>query len=127
MLAKIGAWMQAAQLVGVIGTSAGMIQAFNELGTHGVADSGKLSAAISWALHWGMISTCIAVIGLVLVVIAATVYRYRAPWFFWFLCLYGTLILAHLLPFGLFCLIYALMHRHEFEPASKTTPHITMQ
>jgi len=58
----------------------------------------------------------VAVIGLLLVIIAATRYRYRANWFFWFLCIYGAaMIMSYMLPFGLFFLIYAIMKKNEFD------------
>ena len=50
------------------------------------------------------------------VIIAATHYRYRAQWFFWFLCIYGAaMCISYMLPFGVCFLLFALLKRKEFD------------
>ena len=39
-------------------------------------------------------------------------FRYRAEWFFWFLIIYGILLVGT--PFGIFFLVYCLVYRREF-------------
>ena len=67
-----------------------------------------------WALGF-------AILTLVLFIVAITRLRYRRNWAFWFSCIYGACLtcLAPLgTPFGLFLLIYALIHRQEFVPST---------
>jgi lipid-A-disaccharide synthase-like uncharacterized protein len=57
----------------------------------------------------------VSFVGLILVTIAVTACRYRAVWMFWFLCIYGGLmIFSYFVPFGLFFLIFALVKKDEF-------------
>ncbi len=126
-IAKLGAWLQLAQFVGfAIGfarTVPGMMKAFHELGTAGPGDPALLSAAIGEILIAVLVAAsggiALSLIGILLVLIAITVCRYRAKWMFWFLCIYGGLmifILWYFLPFGLFFLIFALVKKDEFLP-----------
>lgn len=72
-------------------------------------------AAMEHAANYMFAGIGIAILGLVFVILSATVYRYRAAWLFWFMCLYGgAMILSYLLPFGLFLVIYALRKKKEF-------------
>jgi hypothetical protein len=121
LLAKIGAWMQMAQLVGAISTAVAMGREFENLSSSGVGDPSILSAAVGEALIWTIPGIGLAVIGMILVIIAATTYQYRARWLFWFLCLYGSMmIFSYMPPFGLFSVIYALAKRREFFPNSQS-------
>ena len=114
-IAKLGAWLQLAQLIGLAGTVTGMMKAFRELGTTGTSDPAKLSGAISEVLVTAAGGIAVSFIGILLVLIAITACRYRAVWMFWFLCLYGGLmIFSYFFPFGLFFLIYALVKKNEF-------------
>lgn len=64
---------------------------------------------------------CSSSFSLMLFIFAITRLRYRRKWVFWFSCIYGG-CLACLVPlgtpFGLFPLIYALIHRREFVPST---------
>lgn len=114
-IAKLGAWLQLAQLIGLGGTIMGMMKAFRVLGTSGTADPAKLSGEIGEVLITTFIGMAVALIGVILVIIAITACRYRAVWMFWFLCIYGGLMtFSHFFPFGLFFLIFALVKKDEF-------------
>ncbi len=114
-IAKLGAWLQLAQVIGLAGTVAGMMKAFQVLGTSGTADPAKLSGAIGEVLWTTFAGIAIAFVGLILVLIAITACRYRAVWMFWFLCIYGGLmIFSYFFPFGLLFLIFALVKKDEF-------------
>ncbi len=114
-IAKLGVWLQLAQVIGLAGTVTGMMKAFQVLGTAGTADPAKLSKAIGEVLVSAAGGIAVSFIGLILVIIAITACRYRAVWMFWFLCIYGGLmIFSYFVPFGLFFLIYALVKKEEF-------------
>jgi len=70
LLAKVGAWMQIAFVIGLIGTIRGMMKAFETLGTNGVGDPAKLSAAIGEVLITTFIGSVFSMIGCVLLGIA---------------------------------------------------------
>jgi len=121
-IAKLGAWLQLAQVIGFGGTVIGMMKAFQVLGTSGTADPAKLSGAIGEVLTSTFIGIAVALIGVILVIIAVTACRYRAAWMFWFLCVYGGLmIFSYFFPFGLFFLIFALVKKAEFLPPQSAT------
>jgi biopolymer transport protein ExbB/TolQ len=79
-LAIIGAWMQIAPLIGVIGTVIGMKGAFAELGKNGASDVGALSGHIGEVLVWTVIGLSIAAVGAVLLAIAVIGMKYRRTW-----------------------------------------------
>ena len=121
-LAKAGALMQVAQLIGLAATLATMNAAAGKFNIQPtatdatIAEVAKASTVMSNATHYLFIGTGIALIGMILVIIAATVYRYRANWFFWFLCVYGgAMTISYMFPFGLFFVIYALTKRKDFD------------
>ncbi len=113
-IAKLGAWLQLAQLIGFAGTVNGMMKAFSTLKISGASDPEKLSGAIGEVLVAAFTGIAVSLVGVLLVLIAITVCRYRAVWMFWFLCLYGGLmIFGYFFPFGLFFLIYGLVKKEE--------------
>ncbi len=128
-IAKLGAWLQLAPVLGAIGTFYGMTKAFNTLASSGAGDPAKLSAAIGDVLIYTAIAVSLTLVGLVLVTIAITICRYRERWMFKFLCIYGLLSVGlnlcflmfgryHIslfLPFGLFFLIFAQIKKEEFQ------------
>lgn len=121
LLAKLGAWMQLAQWLGMAFTSWGMIRAFRVLGTQAPngGDPAQLSAAIGSVLYSALAGLVIGLVGCILLTVAITSCRYRAKWVFWFLVTYGAL----LTPFGLFFLIYCLIKKDEFlRPVSAVAP-----
>ncbi|MFN0077648.1 MAG: MotA/TolQ/ExbB proton channel family protein [Prosthecobacter sp.] len=131
-IAKLGAWLQLAQIIGLAGTVTGMMKAFKTLEASGAGDPAKLSAAIGDVLVYTATGIALSFIGLVLMIIAITVCGYRSRWMFQFLCFYGLfviglniclLIFGHFalslhLPFGLFFLIFAQVKKDEFMQAA---------
>lgn len=122
MLAKIGAWLQVAQIVGnvvalgILNKTLGEAK-FNATDIQAsMAQINGITTTMNGSTSYLVGGFAISFIGLILVIIAATVYHYRTAWFFWFLCLYGGLMMiSPLLPFGLFFVIYALMKKDEFK------------
>jgi hypothetical protein len=131
-IAKLGAWLQVAPVLGIIATMFGMSKAFKVLAESGAGDPAKLSAAIGDVLVYTIIAITVAFAGLVLVTVAITVCRYRARWMLKFLRFYGVLTIvlslgllvfgqfqiSLYLPFGLFFLIFARVKKHEFMQAA---------
>ncbi len=114
-IAKLGAWLQLAQVIGIGGTVVGMMKSFKVLGESGQSNPSILSEAIGGVLISTFIGIALSLIGIVLVIIAITACRYRSAWMFWFLCIYGGLMsFSHFFPFGLFFFIYALVKTDEF-------------
>ena len=123
-IAKLGAWLQLAQVIGFAGTANGMMKAFSTLKTSGASDPEKLSGAIGEVLVAAFTGIAVSLVGILLVLIAITVCRYRAVWMFWFLCIYGGLMTpTYFFPFGLFFLIYGLVKKDEFlRPQASALP-----
>jgi hypothetical protein len=133
-IAKLGAGLQLAQVIGfAIGfarAAPSMMKAFHELDTAGPGDPALLSAFIGEILIAVLIAAtggiALSLIGILLVLIAITFCRYRAVWMFWFLCLYGSLMIFifwYFLPFGLFFLVFGLVKKDEFlRPAPRLQP-----
>ncbi|MDZ4289166.1 MAG: MotA/TolQ/ExbB proton channel family protein [Prosthecobacter sp.] len=110
LLARIGVWMQVAQVVGVAFTVWGMMHAFEVLGASTAADPARLSGAIGVVLYSTAGGVAAGLVGCIFLTISITTYHYREPWIFWFLLTYGLLCT----PFGLFFLVYCLIYRDEF-------------
>jgi len=121
-LAMIGAWMQLAPVLGMIGTIFGMIRAFKGLRSDTesqVGDPSLLSSAIGEVLIATFVGMSIALIGAVLMLVAVFACRYRSPWLFWLFIVLG---LLYLLAFplgtliGVVFLVVAFSKRMEFLP-----------
>ena len=80
ILAIIGAWMQTALLIGLVGTVVGMKGAFAELGKTGASDVGALNEHIGKVLVWTTVGESVAVVGAILLGIAVIALRYRRTW-----------------------------------------------
>lgn len=114
-IAKLGAWLQLAQVVGMGGTIIGMMKSFRVLSDSGTTDPRRLSEAIGGVLASTFAGIAVSLIGVILITIAITSHRYRTAWMFWFLCIYGGLMtFSYFLPVGLFFLIFALVKKDEF-------------
>jgi len=121
LLAKLGAFLQVAQVVGFATMwwtlhhdiqEARIAPQELEATMQQVQSMNQLMEASSIYMFAGV---GVAILGILMVILAATVYRYRAQWFFWFLCIYGAaMLLSYMLPFGLFFVIYALLKKKEF-------------
>ncbi len=75
----------------------------------------SVTSALGKAFDDLLIWCLIAVVALIPFIIAITRFKYRRRWAFWFCCLYGGAMIGT--PFGLFLLIYALIHKKEFRIA----------
>jgi hypothetical protein len=117
-LALIGAWLQLGPVIGAAGAALGMMRAIGTLAeAPGVSDPQRFSADIGEVLIATAAGLVLSVVGLVLVCIALFGYRYRAEWFFWFLVIYGALLLLGFpvgSVVGLVFLVFCLTRRHEF-------------
>lgn len=128
-IAKLGAWLQLAQILGMLGTIIGMTRAFDTLTTDGAGDPARLSGAIGEMLIFTLAGVVLSLAGVVLVIVAVTAFRYRAMWMYYFLWCYGILslgaeawvafhrlpfLLGYHAPFGLFFVLFAVMKRQEF-------------
>ena len=64
-----------------------------------------------------LISILLGLVGLILLMISLIPLRYRAEWYFWFLNIYGVILLSAFpfgTIFGIFFLVYCLTKRREF-------------
>ena len=129
-LALTGAWLQLGPVIGAAGAAIGMMRAFTTLAeAPGVSDPQRLSANISEVLIATAAGLVLSVVGLILLCIALFGYRYRAEWFFWFLVIYGAILLLGFpvgTVVGLVFLVFCLTRRHEFlnrSPATGSTPN----
>ena len=118
-LALTGAFLQLGPVVGIAGTAIGMLRAFKTLESAGpgISDPQHVSAAIGDVLITTIAGLALGVVGIVLLCIALLGSRYRAEWFFWFLVIYGGLLLFSFpvgTPIGIFFLVYCLTRRQEF-------------
>lgn len=127
-LALIGALLQFGLVFGLLGTVIGMLGAFNEIKEHKIEEENSteaLAESISLALNTTALGILTALAGMVMVLIALFAYRYRAPWFFWFLTLFSILVIL-LFPIGtvvgIVVLVYIMPRKKEFwcEPAKIT-------
>ncbi len=125
-LAILGTACQLGSVVGLIGAMIGMANAFKTLGgTHSVSDPAVLSGGLGYSLFITAIGFFVGLIGLILLIIALTASRYRARWFFWFLVIYGVLLLFFFpsgTAFGLFFLVYCLTKTQEFLAPAPSLP-----
>ncbi|HBJ83492.1 MAG TPA: hypothetical protein DDZ88_06395 [Verrucomicrobiales bacterium] len=127
-IAKLGAWLQVAAALGIVGAIFAVSNASKVLSAPGVDDPSRFSEAIGDVLVCALIAVRLSLVGLVLVTIALTVFRYRSKWMYQMLCYFGLfsiglslcqlvfgyhLITWHLM-FGVFFLIFALVKKEEF-------------
>jgi MotA/TolQ/ExbB proton channel family protein len=118
-LALTGAILQLGPLVGLLGTVVSVIHGFNTLesSSPGIADPQRLRANVGETLYATIAGLILSLIGLVLLFIALFGCRYRAEWFFWFLVIYGALLLFGFpigTVIGLIFIIFCLTRKHEF-------------
>lgn len=84
ILARIGAWLQVALVVGLVRTVIAMKSAFAELGKSGDSGPGALSEAIGDALKYSLIGMSLSFIGLILLSIALFYHKFRRGWVWFF-------------------------------------------
>ncbi len=103
-----------------------MINAFKTLGsTHSFSDPAVISGGLGDSLFISAIGLFVGLIGLILLIVSLTAGRYRARWFFWFLVVYGVLLLFFFpagTAFGLFFLVYCLTKTQEFLAPAPSLP-----
>lgn len=104
-------------MFGLIGTIIGMISAFQtmEEGVEGNAE--KLAADMHFALITTAIGLIVALVGWVLIFVALFGFKYRASWFYWFLCVFSILWLVNFpvgTIIGIGMLIYLIKNKSTF-------------
>lgn len=122
--AVVGALFQLALLIIGIGGAVFSYRVYHSLSdsiSSNTPDKTEFAAQMEMMLNhylWlVLLCTFLWLAGLVLLVISLVRYRYRARWFFWFLIVYGIMMLAGFplgTLFGAFVLIYCLTKRNEF-------------
>lgn len=112
--AIVGACLLAVSLVTAAQAFAPIATVFQ---TRGFTDSSESGAAVGELLVTATIRGAFALPALLLITLALVFARYRARWFFWFVCIASTALFP-LLPvgtaFAVFFFVYLLRHRHEF-------------
>ena len=112
--AIIGAWLQVLFIPCAIGSTL----AFG----YAVDDPATTDPIFITRLVLG-IGAIIGLVGLILLCVTLLRSRYRAGWFFWFLVLYGSLLIL-IIPvgtvFGLLLVVYCLTRRREFTDRGAT-------
>jgi hypothetical protein len=121
--ARMGAKLQLLLVPGTIASAGGFGYAVD-----GPPVSERVLALSILLMVVGGIAMIAGLVGLVLICDALVRDRYRAPWFFWFLIVYGPLLLF-VLPwgtlFGIFFIIYALIRRRQFfQPDTSRFPAV---
>jgi hypothetical protein len=90
----------------------------------GITDPSFAGAVVGETLVTATIRGAFALPALLLLTLALVATRYRARWFFWFICI-ASAALVPLFPvgtaFAVFLLVYALRRRHEFRRANEPT------
>ena len=123
-LAVIGAMLQLALPIGLVSSQVLLHRSVSRFDLSHLDDVGSVSSAIrattasmGTAMDHFWIGFGIALLGLGLFIIALTRLRFRHRWAFWFASVYGGFLVFVFpigTPFGLFLLIYSLIHRVEF-------------
>lgn len=83
----------------------------------GGIDPRELASRIGEMLLIAGGSVLIGLVGLILLTLALVRQRYRANWFYWYMVVYGALLLVQVpfgTVFGLYFLTYCLQRRSEF-------------
>ncbi|MDA7538084.1 MotA/TolQ/ExbB proton channel family protein [Akkermansiaceae bacterium] len=119
-----GAWLQLGAVIGLLWTVVGMVGAFEKLSQSELVSSGALEKKISITLITAVIGIIPSFIGAVLMAVALFGKSYRAPWFFWFLIVYGLLLTMNF-PVGTVLggalIIYLIWKKNEFLASNSET------
>lgn len=91
----------------------------------GIGDPSLVADAFGKMLLYNLYGLLVGVIGLILFILALVVLRYRAEWFFWFLIVYGALLILAFpfTLFGIFFYVYCLTKRREFLRSTDVIPN----
>jgi hypothetical protein len=115
LLAKIGAALQAAQVLGFVFAFISMNRRLASVPDAEGPAPGVVHGLVDQHIIYIYSGVGLAALGILMVLTAAIIYRYRAEWLFWFMCLYGgAMCLSYMMPLGLICVIYALKKKKEF-------------
>jgi hypothetical protein len=128
VFAVIGTFLQLAPIIWVIGYVVSLVRLYNlavnapaTVSNHGLNALTEIMsqelAIMKNELWLILISILLGLVGLILLVISLIPLRYRAEWFFWFLTIYGVILLGAFpfgTIFGIFFLVYCLTKRREF-------------
>ena len=112
-----GAWLQLGAVIGLFWTVVGMVGAFQKISQSEPASAGALANELSISLITTVIGMIPAFIGVILMSVALFGKKYRAPWFFWFLIVYGVLGAVNYpegTVFGCALIIYLIWKKDEF-------------
>ncbi len=122
-LALAGAVLQLGPVIGVLGTVAGTMRAFQTLGSRGIDNPRQLAAAMSIVLCATAAGAVLGLVGLILLLVSVFGCRYRAPWLFWFLVIYGG-VMVFAYPVGTIIgaalLVICLTCRDQFLKPART-------
>lgn len=129
VLAITGAVLQLGSVVGLIGSLIGMFSALRTMGAEGAGNAEALANDIGFALIATAIGLCIALIGLVFILLALFGAGYRAPWFFRFLAVLSSLWILSLswgTLIGIILLIYLILNKEQFlkQPDTERLPEV---
>ena len=125
VLAVCGVALQIGVIIAPLSVMPGLLSAFSTLGTSGIGDPTSLAGVVGEVLSGAAVGLILGLLGLVLLCVALVSSHYRAVWFFWFLFVYGILLLVAVpigTAFGVFFLVYIRTHRQEFGTASSPSP-----
>ena len=112
-----GAWLQLGAVIGLFWTVVGMVGAFQKISQSEPASAGALANELSISLITTVIGMIPAFIGVILMSVALFGKKYRAPWFFWYLIVYGVLWVMNFpegTVFGGALIIYLIWKKDEF-------------
>ena len=112
-----GAWLQLGAVIGLFWTVVGMVGAFQKISQSEPASAGALANELSISLITTVIGMIPAFIGVILMSVALFGKKYRAPWFFWYLIVYGVLWVMNFpegTVFGGALIIYLIWKKDAF-------------
>ena len=115
--ALCGAWLQLGAAIGLFWTVVGMVGAFQKISQSEPASAEALANEVSISLITTVIGMIPAFIGVILMAVALFGKKYRAPWFFWFLIVYGVLWAMNFpegTVFGGVLIIYLIWKKDEY-------------
>jgi hypothetical protein len=121
-LAIWGLILQLGFVVGVGGTVIGVMHAFSRMAADGTAQLSDVAPGISTALHSTVAGMLISMVGSVLLLIALLGAKFRAPWFYRTMWVFGILWLINVpigTVVGIIVIVHLVKHKEEFtEPST---------
>jgi hypothetical protein len=128
IFAVVGTFLQLAPIIWVIGYIVSLVRLYNlavnaptTVSSHGLNALTEIMsqelAIMKNELWLILISVLLGLVGLILLAVSLIPLRYRAEWFFWFLTIYGVILLGAFpfgTIFGIFFLVFCLTKQREF-------------